>query len=101
MSDWIIPRYAPKMEQMHSIAFDLEGRLWYTIHVENTLGLDASLGYITPDWQRITRLPPMEDSSHTSAWCADGIAVDPTSGDRYFAEFWRKRIGRLRYVPAP
>ncbi len=98
MSDWVMPRYDPRVEQMHSIAYDLEGRLWYTIHVANELGHSASLGYITPDWQQMTRIPPMEDDSHAGAWCSDGIAVDPTSGDLYFCEFWRKRIGRLHYI---
>lgn len=99
MTDMIIPRYDPKLEQVHSIAYDLQDRLWYTIHVENQTGLNASLGYITPDWQHITRIPPLEDDSHPSAWCADGIDVDPATGDIYFCEFWRKRIGRLKYVP--
>lgn len=98
MTDIVLPRYDPKLEQMHSIAYDLQGRLWYTIHVADTLGLNASVGYVTPDWQHITRIPPMEDDSHSRAWTADGIAVDPNSGDIYFCEFWRKRIGRLHYI---
>lgn len=99
MTDVVIPDYDPLNEQLHSIAYAPDGRLWYTIHVENAPGLNASVGYISSDGNTITRLPPMETFQGTGAASTAGIAVDPISGAIYFCEFWRKRVGRLQRVP--
>lgn len=99
MTDRVMPEYDPVNEQMHSIAYDLDGRLWYTIHTANDLGFLGSIGYLTPDWRFLTRFPPLSDFAGIGAGSAAGIAVDPVSGDMWFCEFWRKRLGRLRHVP--
>ena len=99
MSDRVIPRYDPFEEQLHSIAYDADGRLWYTIHVEDAPGLHAAVGYLSPDWSAMTRFSPMDETAGTGAWTADGIALCPTTGNMFFTEFWRKRIGRLIRVP--
>ena len=98
MTDRVLPRYDRRREQMHSIAYDLEGRLWYTIHTANEDGLNAAVGYLTPDWSQMTRFSPMGVTAGVGAWSAAGIALDPSSGDIFLAEYWRKRIGRLTQV---
>jgi streptogramin lyase len=98
MTDRVLPRYDRRREQMHSIAYDLEGRLWYTIHTANEDGLKAAVGYLTPDWSQMTRFSPMDGTAGVGAWSAAGIALDPSSGDMFLAEYWRKRIGRLKQV---
>ena len=98
MTDRVVPRFNRRREALHSIAYDLEGRLWYTLHTENETGLDASVGYLTPDWRHMTRFSPMDKTAGVGAWSAAGIALEPISGDLFLAEFWRKRIGRLKQV---
>jgi streptogramin lyase len=98
MTDFVVPGADLTHEQVHSIAYDLEGRLWYTQHGDRDTLTEASLGYITADWQHIVRLPSLGLFPANDAPAANGIAVDPTTGDLYFAEFFRKRIGRLHLV---
>lgn len=98
ISDFVVPGADLYYQQVHSVAFDLEDRLWYTQHGSGAPATDASLGYITADWQHIVRLPSLGLFSANANPAADGIAVDPTTGDLYFCEFWRKRIGRLHLV---
>ncbi|MGB0952648.1 MAG: hypothetical protein ACPG31_05450 [Planctomycetota bacterium] len=99
MVDHVIPRYDARHEQLHSIAYDMEGRLWYTLHTADEDDLDAAVGYLTADASSMTRFSPMGVSAGTRAWSAAGIAMSPTTGDLFLAEFWRKRIGRLMRVP--
>ncbi|PCJ53363.1 MAG: hypothetical protein COA70_08655 [Planctomycetota bacterium] len=99
MTDREVPRHERRDEQMHSIAYDAAGNLWYTLHTANEPGLRAAVGYLTPDWSQMTRFSPMEETDGVGAWSAAGIAIDPTNGSIFLAEFWRKRIGRLQYVP--
>jgi streptogramin lyase len=100
MQDWVIPYFDPRKEQMHSIAYDLEGNLWYTIHTANEPGLGGSVGYLTADGRHMTRFPPLSDMPGPAAGMADGISVDPRTGDIWFTEFYSKRIGRLRKIPS-
>jgi hypothetical protein len=53
---------------------------------------------VTPDFSFIARLPPLPRAAGEPATSAAGLAVDPRTGDIWFAEFWSKRIGRLRRV---
>ena len=98
MTDFVVPGADLRDEQVHSIAYDLEGRLWYTQHGSPDVTTEASLGFITADWDHIVRLPSLGLFPASAAPAANGVAVDPTTGDLYFTEFWRKRIGRLRLV---
>ena len=95
----IIPAADHEKEQVHSLAYDLEGNLWYTIHTEDDPALNGSLGFLTADGSTLTRLPPLSRFAGAGAASAAGVAVDPVSGDVWFCEFWRKRIGRLSKVP--
>lgn len=99
MTDHVIPRYSPRDETLHSIAYDQDGRLWYTMHTADEPGLDAAVGYLTADETQMTRFSPMGLTDGLRAWSAAGIAMSPTTGELYFAEFWRKRIGHLVRVP--
>jgi len=59
----------------------------------------VSLGFVTPDWRHIVRLPPLSLFPGEGGVAAAGIAIDPATGDIWLSEFYRKRIGRLRKVP--
>jgi len=43
-------------------------------------------------------LPPLQRFPGGGIPTVDGLAVDPTTGNVYFCEFLRKRIGRLRLI---
>ncbi|MBI2919527.1 MAG: hypothetical protein HYY18_00415 [Planctomycetes bacterium] len=95
----VVPEADLVSEQVHSTAYDREGRLWYTIHGPNEAaapGGRASLGFVTADWKRIVRLPPLPRAAGEGALSANGIAIDPKNGDIWFAEYWSPRLGRLR-----
>ncbi len=81
---------------LHSLALDGD-RLWFTPTAADVDGNDLSVGYLTPDWE-VVMLPslrhfPADDSVHSS-----GIAVDGETGDVWFAEYERRRVGRLQPV---
>ena len=99
MEDRVVPRYNSHEDTLHSMAYDEEGRLWYTLHTQDIPGLGAAVGYLNADWGNMTRFAPMDATEGTRAWSAAGIAMSPTTGDLFLAEFWRKRIGRLVRVP--
>ena len=86
-------------EQIHSIARDADGNLWFTQHADDAIETDTSVGYVTPDWAHVIRLPPFADFPGEGGPASTGIAIDEATGDIWFAEFWRQRIGRLRRVP--
>lgn len=83
---------------LHSIAFAPDGRLWFTEHGPEEGETAASLGFVTADWRDVVRLPPLALYPGNGNAAAAGLAVDPSSGDLWFCEFWRRRIGRLQRV---
>jgi streptogramin lyase len=83
---------------MHSIAFAADGRLWFTEHGPEKGATAASLGFVTPDWREMVRLPPLASFPANGNAAATGLAIDQETGDVWFCEFWRHRIGRLRHV---
>src|SRR5262245_24295010 len=94
IAEWVVPNADLRNQQVYSIAYDLEGRLWFgqaTLVEGNT-----SLGFITRGWKHIVRLPDLNDFPANGIANVAGIAVDPTTGDIYFCELHRNRIGRLR-----
>ncbi|MCP4092058.1 MAG: hypothetical protein GY747_01315 [Planctomycetes bacterium] len=99
MTDRVVPRFDKRREQLHSIAYDEKGNLWYTLHTADEANLKAAVGYLNPEWTEMTRFSPMDPTPGMRAWSAAGIAIDHDSGSIFLAEFWRKRIGRLRHVP--
>jgi streptogramin lyase len=83
---------------MHSIAFAPDGRLWLTEHGPEQGTTAASLAFATPDWSEVVRLPPLADYPGNGNAAATGITIDPTTGDIWFCEFWRRRIGHLHRI---
>ena len=81
---------------LHSIAFDARGRLWYTQHGPRVAGGTASLGFATGDWSSVVRLPPLPHGAGDGPLANDGLAIDGSTGDIWFAEYFAQRIGRLR-----
>lgn len=96
--EWVVPGVDLVHQQVHSITYDLDGNLWFSQHGTEDPATESSLGFITPDWEHIVVLPSLATFPGNSAATADGVAVDPTTGDLYFCEFWRKRIGRLHRI---
>jgi streptogramin lyase len=82
-------------QQVHSIAFDGFGNLWFT---QSTFpvapDVPNSIGFVTSDWSRVELLDPLEahpDGNHSYA----GIAIDLETGDIWVAEFLPPGVGRL------
>ena len=95
----VVPEVDLKHHQLHSIAFDPEGRLWFTQHTSgDQLDSTVSLGFVTADGAAIVLLPSLAGFDPDDAPSAAGIAIDPVTHDVWFAEFWRQRIGRLRWL---
>ena len=83
---------------VHSLAYDLSGNLWFTTtasHIENN---NLSVGYITPDWEQVVMLPPLRYFPANGPVHSAGIAVDKKTGDIWFSEYERKRIGKLHLL---
>jgi hypothetical protein len=58
----------------------------------------ASLGFVTPDWSEVVRLPPLASYPGDGNAAATGLAIDPSTCDIWFCEFWRRRIGHLHLI---
>jgi len=101
-----------RMQTMHSLAIDPDGRTWFTQHAEPNAGpLTASLGYVTADWGGVVLLPPLElfpcagegmecglAPGSEAPFYPTGVAVDPSTGDILVADYLRRRLGRLHRV---
>jgi streptogramin lyase len=89
---------AAESQQVHSIAFDAFGNLWFTqFSFPHVPGVNNSIGFVTADWSRVELLDPLEIGSNGSRSYAD-IAIDPGTGDIWIAEFLPPGVGRLRLV---
>ena len=97
--DLVVPGLDLKNEQVHSIDFDARGNLWFTIHTADEPDSAGSLGFVSGKFRHVVRLPSLAAFPGTGGASVAGVAVDRTSGDVWFAEFWRKRVGRLRPIP--
>lgn len=86
-------------ELAHSITLDAAGRLWYSVHGPDTAAGKASLGIALPDLSAIVRLPALPGAP-ADPLANDRIAIDPTTGDLWIAEYFRHRLGRLRRIRA-
>jgi streptogramin lyase len=84
-------------ELAHSITLDATGRVWYSVHGPKTAAGKASLGIALPDLSAIMRLPALPGLP-TDLLANDGIAIDPTTGDVWIAEYYRHRLARLRRI---
>jgi hypothetical protein len=96
----VIPNFDLVNQAVHSIALDGEGRLWFTTRDAREEGAEntASVGFVTAGFGAAVLFPPLEAFPGDGAAHNTGIAFDPATGDVWFAEFLRKRIGRLQRV---
>ena len=106
----LVPGVDLPAQQVHSVAPDRDGKTWFTQGgLFNDPQATTSLGYVKPDWSAIVLLPPLSlypflntDGSYCPGEPGDfvsftggGIAIDPVTQDVWFADFCRKRLGRL------
>jgi streptogramin lyase len=85
-------------QQVHSIAFDGFGNLWFTqFSFPVTPGVRNSIGFVTADWSRVELLEPLEGRPGGGRSYA-GIAIDSETGDIWVAEFLPPGVGRLTPV---
>lgn len=98
IDELVVPNADLVNEQVHSIAYDSDGNLWFTQHGPDEAGTNVSVGFVTADWENVVRLPPLSLFQGEGGAASAGIAINHSSGEIWFAEFFRQRIGRLRKV---
>jgi hypothetical protein len=97
--------------RVHSLALDRDQNVWFTQDGPIS-GASArmSLGYVLPDWKGYVLLPPLSlypffnsnggychtDPQAFVSFTGAGIAIDPDTQAIWFADYCRKRLGRLR-----
>jgi streptogramin lyase len=109
-------RGRPLVYQVHSIAFDRRQNVWFTEGGPTSDPQAAtSVGVVKADWTREVVMPPLSlypFYNSTGTYCpteihsfvsfiGTGIAIDPVPGDIWFADYCRKRLGRLRALSGP
>jgi len=109
-------RERPLVYQVHSIAFDRRQNVWFTEGGPTSDPQAAtSVGVVKADWTDEALLPPLSlypFYNSTGTYCpteinsfvsfiGTGIAIDPVAGDIWFADYCRKRLGRLRALSGP
>ncbi len=82
-------------EGVYGIGFDGDRNLWFTQTGPDQPNRLPSLGYVTPDWAKVVRLPPMGIFPARTGYSGLGMTVDQ-SGNVWFADFLRQRVSRLR-----
>jgi hypothetical protein len=111
ISHHAIPGFDPARLAMHSLARDEEGNLWVTLAPIEGLANDptslASLAVLDAQTQRWTLLPPLSlypyfgsgqecgAAGEPAGFSGAGVAFDPRAGAIWFADFCRKRVGRI------
>ncbi|HET9599761.1 MAG TPA: hypothetical protein VFP65_29575 [Anaeromyxobacteraceae bacterium] len=104
---WPVPGASPGSDLLHSIALDAAGRVWFTLSPavghERDPAHPASVGWLDPGSGRVFLFPPlsaygMEDAGGFVGFGGAGIAVD-AGGAAWFADYFRRRVGRLRPLP--
>jgi streptogramin lyase len=104
---------APAELRVHSLALDHAQNVWFTQDGPiSDASARTSIGYVLPDWSGYVLLPPLSlypffnsDGSycHTDphafvGFTGAGIGIDPDTQAIWFADFCRKRLGRLQRV---
>jgi streptogramin lyase len=102
--------------QVHSIALGSDHNVWFTeAGPMSDAKASTAVGYVRADWDGTVLLPPLSlypFYNSTGAYCPTdfdafvsftgaGIAFDGVTGDLWFADYCRKRLGRLREERAP
>jgi len=114
--EYAVPDFDPSTSQMHSLARDDAGNLWFGQGRTGARDADpargASIGYVQAGTGRVILLPPLSLYPFTStgaecrpageevAHLGAGIAFDPRTSSVWFADFCRKRLGQIVPLPA-
>ncbi len=85
-------------QQIHSIAFDAFGNLWFTqFSFPVVPEVHNSIGFVTADWSRVELLDPVE-LRLSKGVSYSGIAIDPKTGEIWVAEYLPPGVGRLTLI---
>jgi streptogramin lyase len=106
-----VPGFDPERLVMHSLARDADENLWVSLGPTPDFASDpesrASLGLLEASTGPFVLLPPLSLYPYTSsgrectgtgepvAFSGAGVAFDPEAGAIWFADFCRKRVGRI------
>jgi streptogramin lyase len=103
----IVPGVNHALQTIHSLAPDAGNRVWFTQGGgTDQIGDPASVGYLDTDFQ-MRLFPPLslypmtsdgtncEPAGHFVSFNGAGITVDQGSGAVWFADYCRRRLGRL------
>jgi hypothetical protein len=119
ITEVVIPVSDSAAVQTHSVAADAAGLFWFTqsadLCFQTDRNVDSSIGYVryaTPETPQVTLFPPLSlydfiappggcSPSMFRAFIGTGIAIDRTTGDIWFADLLRRRIGHMQRVSAP
>jgi streptogramin lyase len=80
---------------VYGIGYDGAGNLWFAQTGPDQPNRLPSLGYVSPDWTKVVRLPPMGIFPARTGYSGLGMTV-AQNGDVWFADFLRTRVSRLR-----
>lgn len=111
LSEFPLPDFDPATTQLHSLARDDAGNLWFgearVDGRDDDPGRGASIGYVQAGTGRVILLPPpslypflssgteCRPAGEPVAHSAAGIAFDPRTGSIWSADYCRKRLGRV------
>jgi hypothetical protein len=98
IEEYVIPGADMLREQVHSLAMDDEGNLWWGQHQDDDDPANATVGYFSRSLGVHIKLPPLKEISQNTDPAVAGIVWDPYIQAVRFAEFWEKEIGQLREV---
>ncbi len=98
IEEYVIPGADMLREQVHSLAMDDEGNIWWGQHQDKDNPGNATVGYFNTKLGVHIKLPPLREVAQNTDPAVAGIVWDPFEGAIRFSEFWEKEIGQLREV---
>ena len=105
----VVPGVNLTNQALHSLAYDQQNNIWFAqAGPQSDPTTTTSLGYIISDWSAMVLFPPLSlfpfvsNGTHCTpkgtfvSFNGSGIAIDPITQEIWFADFCRKRLGRLK-----